>query len=204
MNLKDLEIEIKLFAPCDFDAKRLFDHRGIITHRSDITSKKMHTRYLDTRDNALSERAITLRHRIEGDENFIYVKTPRSSDGAFSIRNEWRVDGNAPETALERLSKLGAPTAEFIGCELAVTCEVEFTRLEAEVAIRDDFKFSLTFDTGSFNGKVPFAEAELELISGDPAELTALATLLSDELGFAPGTKSKHQRAREFKSEGNS
>lgn len=162
-----------------------------------LTAIAMTTEYFDTPKNTLSARKWTLRHRQEGARHVCTLKTP-GSDGVS--RGEWEVESADIFAAVEPLARLsGLPElTELTKDGLSVTCGARFTRLVGPVRAGDSTG-ELALDSGELvNGakKLPFAEAEVELKAGDPADIVAFAQALAAEYGLEPEKRSKFHRAR--------
>ena len=163
----------------------------------DYTEIRMETTYYDTPDGKLSARRWTLRCRRENGTYVCTLKTPTADPG---IRGEWECACDdilraipllAEESGLDELTRL---TAEGI----VPTCGARFTRLALPVALESGTA-ELALDQGVLlNGakEQSFAEMELELKSGSPAELAALARAIAHKFGLEQEKKSKFARAK--------
>ena len=161
------------------------------------TEIHMETTYFDTPDGALSARCWTLRCRRENQAFVCTLKTPTADPG---IRGEWECECDDIRRAIPLLAaqsglmELVALTAGGV----VPTCSARFTRLALPVKLETGMA-ELALDQGVLiNGgkELPFAELELELKSGDPEEMKALAQLLAHRFSLEYEKKSKFVRAR--------
>ena len=163
----------------------------------DYTEIPMETTYYDTPKNELSARRWTLRRRRENDTYVCTLKTPTADPG---IRGEWETECDdiltaipllAAESGLEELTKLTSGG-------IVPTCGARFTRLALPVELEDGMA-ELALDQGVLlNGdrELAFAEMELELKSGNPEELKAMAQVIAHKFGLEYEKKSKFARAK--------
>ena len=161
------------------------------------TEIRMETTYYDTPGYALSARRWTLRCRRENDAFVCTLKTPTADPG---IRGEWECLCDDIQTAIPLLAGESglSELAELTAGGIIPTCGAKFTRLALPVALESGTA-ELALDQGILiNGtkELPFAEMELELKSGNPEELTALAQAIAHRFGLEYERKSKFARAR--------
>ena len=158
---------------------------------------RMETTYYDTPDQELSSRRWTLRCRRENDTFVCTLKTPTADPG---IRGEWECECDDILRAIPILAEASA-LAELTAVTsggIIPTCGARFTRQALPVALKSGMA-ELALDRGVLlNGarELAFAELELELKSGDPGELTALAQSIARKFGLEYEKKSKFARAR--------
>ena len=162
----------------------------------EYTEIRMETTYYDTPKNELSARRWTLRCRRENDIFVCTLKTPTADPG---IRGEWECECDdilsavpllAAESGLEELTVLTSGG-------IVPTCGARFTRLTLPVALESGMA-ELALDQGVLlNGakELAFAELELELKSGSPEELKAMAQVIARKFGLEYEKKSKFARA---------
>lgn len=192
------EIELK-YVPCGTLSKEeVFDLPYIRENAGEKRRLEMATEYLDTEDSLASSLGITLRRRLEDGKSIFYAKQSRKRSGALSERGEWSVKTDDFSSAMELLSKVGAPCDAFIGKELLTVARVSFVRYEATVNI-GALSFILSYDEGSFNDKTPFSELELELLDGELAELLFIGDKIKRDLDLTDEPRSKYARALLYK-----
>ncbi|HST37661.1 MAG TPA: CHAD domain-containing protein [Allosphingosinicella sp.] len=159
--------------------------------------RKLETLYFDTKDGALRRSGYSLRVRQSGGQ---YVQTvkgkPAASAGLFA-RREWEsqvarfdYDAKAPSAApLKRL------LARAKG-KLKPVVRTQFRRT-AWLIERDGSRIEVVLDEGkvaSGEKEAPLCELELELLSGKPAALFALAEELGEAAALRLGVQTKAER----------
>ena len=188
------EIELKYTPSGDFSASALFDHPLISKNREELRRITMSTEYLDTPDRLARESGITLRCRKENGKSVFCVKCQRARHGAFSERGEWSVESEDLSSALPLLKECGAPVERLFEKPLLTVAKVSFLRLECDVNL-GFLSFVLSYDEGFFGESTPFSEIELELVSGDAAELIVVGERLKREFDLKDEPRSKYARA---------
>lgn len=163
----------------------------------EYTEFHMETTYFDTPENPLSARRWTLRCRRENEAFVCTLKTPTADPG---IRGEWETECDDILSAIPVLAaESGLP--ELIALTsggVVPTCGARFTRLALPVELESGMA-ELALDSGKLiNGEkeLPFAELELELKSGNPEELKALAQAIAHKFSLEYEKKSKFVRAK--------
>ena len=156
----------------------------------------MHTTYYDTPTGQLSARRYTLRCRQENHRSVCTIKAPAGG----LARGEWDTECERIEDAIPILCKLGAPEElPALAAEgLLPICGAKFTRIAVEV-VQPEFTAELALDQGVLMGggrQIPLCEAELELKSGDQAQMTLFARQLAALYGLVPERQSKFRRAQ--------
>lgn len=195
------ELEYKLHVP---------DETLLLQILSDADVKKlavgswqetvMKTSYYDTKDGRFSSRHWTLRHRMEGDDSIICVKTPQRE---AHTRGEWQIPApQIDESAIISLIEAGAPKEMLFlygDGKIAPVCGAEFLRRHVMLEFSDGSRAELAGDCGLLRGKtqaLPFCELELELYDGAPDQMLSLVELLCRRYGLREQPRSKHARAR--------
>ena len=161
----------------------------------------METTYFDTPSRALSRRHITLRRRMEGGISVCTVKTPLD-DGS---RGEWELEWADPHTMIEELCKLGAPENLKIWTwgGIMPVCGARFTRLATTIS-GENWSAELALDQGVLLGggkEMPLCELEVELKTGEDADVEAFAAALAEQYGLKPQPQSKFRRAMDLAQE---
>lgn len=156
---------------------------------------RMETTYFDTPDDALSDRHITLRRRMENEISVCTVKTPISGHG----RGEWECQCQDIETGIVELCKLGAPKELLYWTAQGVSpvCGAKFHRRAGTLEFCGAV-LELALDQGILMGggkQIPLCEVEVELKSGNTEMAVAFAASLSERFGLEPQPKSKFRRA---------
>lgn len=163
---------------------------------------RMHTRYYDTADHALSGRKLTLRCRLENDRSVCTLKTPA---GALA-RGEYEVERDSIEEAIPELCKLShmPELLPLLAGGVAEVCGARFTRTAIRICC-PEFTGELALDRGILTGggrELPLCEAELELKSGSREAMCAFAAVLEKRFDLQPEKVSKFRRALSLAAEG--
>lgn len=196
-----LELEYKLQLPSTASLEEILVAPEIVTLLdAPFRELPMKTTYYDSDDHAFSRLHWTLRHRIEGEESVICLKTP----GALPhSRNEWQVTAlTLDEDAIHNLILQGAPDelmTYFRNSPPKPSCGAHFLRRCAMVTFPDGSRAEIAADQGEVfgaKGTLPILELELELYEGTPTEMTRLALLLCKTYGLKEQPCSKFARAR--------
>ena len=160
------------------------------------TRTPMSTTYFDTPDAELSRRHWTLRHRKEGEKDICTLKTPAPGNA----RGEWELECADITRAVPHLAAAcGIGDLETLAAkELIAACGARFTRLSRILELQG-CTAELALDEGILLGcgrEIPLCEAELELKSGDPADLVDFASLFQAKFNLSVESKSKFARAK--------
>ncbi|MEC3911316.1 CHAD domain-containing protein [Sphingobium sp. CR2-8] len=151
--------------------------------------------YFDTPDHRLAEHGVSLRIRRSGRRRIQTVKANGQGGAGLFSRDEWErpvrgsipiLDDSTPVAAL-----LGAAVAD-----IAPVFEVEVQRRTWLVS-QDDAVIELVLDQGVVRAggrEQVICEIELELKSGAPAALFALARRIDADIAVRPGVLSKSER----------
>ncbi len=160
----------------------------------------METTYYDNSTKDFSCLHWTLRHRMEGDESAVCLKTPA---GGSHQRNEWQVQ--APclnETAILALIHTGAPKellAYYNNTPIEPICGARFLRQCAMLEFPDGSVAEIAADFGNVfgpKGTLPILELELELYRGEPGEMIRFVKALCQAFGLREQHYSKFARAK--------
>lgn len=191
-----LEVELKLaVAATDIEALLAADWIRAATPAEIALAAT----YFDTPDRALAEAGFVLRIRREGD---VVVQTVKAvGDGAAGLfaRPEWECALDAGETT-PRFDAAAGPLGEMVDAAVLDALVPTFTtavrRIEARIA-REDGVAMLAVDRGSVSAgdrREDFCEVELELVSGTPTTLFALARTIDALVPARLGVLSKAER----------
>lgn len=165
--------------------------------------RPMRTTYYDSPEERFASRYWTLRHRMEGEESIVCVKTPT---GVAHMRGEWQVTASRPdEAAMEQLLLAGAPKELLLlygEGDIAPVCGAKFVRRCLMLRFPDGTKAELAADCGIIHGaseEQPLIELELELYEGNGETVKAFADRLAERYSLTEQPYSKHARARSLK-----
>ncbi len=155
------------------------------------------TTYYDSADGALRKAGLTLRVRAVDGTHRQTVK--RGAHGAGVLgRDEWEcaVAGPAPDRDALARTPAGEAIAEHVVLVPLFTLRVSRTAIRLH---RDGTEMEVAVDLGTVEIEgaapgVPFAEVEIELVSGAPGELFALARELAQAIPLRLGATTKAER----------
>uniref|UniRef100_UPI000C323B46 CYTH and CHAD domain-containing protein n=1 Tax=Macromonas nakdongensis TaxID=1843082 RepID=UPI000C323B46 len=205
------EIELKLLVPgltADDALQRL--RRAPSLRRRPLQQQQLLNRYFDTPDLALQRQRCALRLRqvsapsaAAADTGGTWrqtLKTAGTSHGGLSQRGEWESpvpDGTLDPTALQGTAWDRLDPDGTIFPTLQPCFETHCLRSTWRVLQRHGVEIEVALDAGSIHAggqTQPLLELELELISGPPSALFALAQALAQHLPLLPSDVSKAQR----------
>ncbi|HEY2661695.1 MAG TPA: CHAD domain-containing protein [Caulobacteraceae bacterium] len=169
-----METELKFVIDAD-GAMRLRELLGLPDH-----GRRLRSVYFDTPDLDLKSAGFSLRVREEGEKRVQGIK--QSGNGSLFSRREWETP--AAEEGLDfaaiDATPLGARLGQRRRASLAPAFEVDVQRAKRELAF-EGAQIEVALDEGevrTVGSRTPIRELELELKSGDPAALFALARTL--------------------------
>lgn len=153
--------------------------------------------YYDTPDLALTARRIAVRFRRRGKEWLLTVKSAEPAQGGLAVRSEWECPGTP---GVFDFSHVDAPELrEFLDSRRAALTPVfttDFVRRQWVIA-HGHSQIELACDIGwveSCGRRSRICELELELLSGQVADLFALTMALQQGLPLHPASASKAER----------
>lgn len=199
------EIELKLRIESTAQLKQLRRYPEFIALcMGEEMCFRMETTYFDTEKEEISERKWTLRRRKENGRSVICLKTPAQTDSPTAARGEWETAQEDMNQAIAELLQLGAPQelASLTANGLKQTCGACFERRARMLRLPDGSTCELAFDEGEVfggNQRQQFTELELELKSGQPEQMLALAQRLQEAYGLQFETQSKFARANNLR-----
>jgi inorganic triphosphatase YgiF len=176
------EIELKLLL--DAEAERRLREALAAAVAGEPTRQKLHAIYFDTASRALAARRIALRIRKEGRR---WVQTAKAGSGIVAgLSSPIEAECAAPGG---RLSLDAIPDPDLRETVMAAVgddavepvCETVIERTKARVAGPFGGVVEVAVDVGEIragDAVAPIREAELELISGDPRDIYAVAKAL--------------------------
>ena len=160
----------------------------------------METTYFDNEDRLFSQLHWTLRHRKEGSDPVLCLKTPADCPHA---RNEFQVI--APvlnEEGILALISQGAPKellSYYKQKSVFPICGARFLRRCAMLRFSDGSLAELAADYGELfgaKGTLPILELELELYEGEAEQMIAFTRSLCECFGLREQPYSKFARAK--------
>jgi inorganic triphosphatase YgiF len=187
------EIELKLLFAAE-DSARLRQAIGAIAGAKP-TSRTLVTTYFDTKAHDLLAKRAALRVRQSGKDYMQTLKNEGELAFGMRLRGEWEtpVTALAPETALFVADEARALLAGIDAAALTPLFTTAFKR-QAWRLMRNQSEIEIALDQGSLTAgdlERPIDELELELKSGDGADLMRLAEMLAEDFPFRLGYQSK-------------
>ncbi|MGV0998415.1 MAG: CHAD domain-containing protein [Fluviibacter sp.] len=164
--------------------------------------QRLHNTYFDTVDLALTRRKVAVRERRILRKTLLTVKTAAESHGGVSQRSEWEAPttpGQFDFATLVDDIKLADELGQ-LAPQLVPIFTTDFTRRSWTLNFRRAV-IEVALDQGSIatqrdqsQREQPICEVELELKSGQPVALFALARMLSRNVRLHPADDSKAVR----------
>jgi inorganic triphosphatase YgiF len=206
----DREIELKLECEPDaLDRVRRARPLARLKH-GPASAKNLRSVYFDTEDFTLMKNGFALRVREVGAKRIQTLKTESDGDGPASDRGEWETalaDGDGPDlnrlppVLRNRIRKLanGGKISPRLVSDIHRTASLLRTEDGGEIEFAIDSGTMRTIGKGALRNKdreIPISEVELELKSGEPADLYRLALELADIAPLRVGLRSKAERGR--------
>jgi inorganic triphosphatase YgiF len=193
------EIELKLETSLE-ELRRLQRHPLVHSlSQGRAVTRALASVYYDTSDHDLAAAGFGLRVRRAGARRVQTLKGERSACGGLFERTELEIPIDGDEPDLERITdpELRARvTGIAAGKPLAPVFRTEFRRTR-RVLRNGDSEWTLDVDDGDIvagDERVPVREIELELRSGEPAQLYEFALLLHEQFDVRPAARSKAER----------
>jgi len=199
------EIELKLALPSADPsslAQQLASTPVLARHPS--THEHLHSVYYDTPEQHLRRQRTALRiRRIGSRAKPVWIQTLKTGgrdDSALSQRGEWESPVPGDSLSCEALKNTPWPVIDPDGSlflSLSPCFVTRFERTAWQVHQHDGSVVEVALDIGQIeaNGKVtPLCELELELKSGQPAALFAVARKIARRIAVLPSTMSKAER----------
>lgn len=190
------EIELKLAASprALADAARLPWLRKLAN--GPVEHKKLVSVYFDTAKFKLRDNRLTLRVRKAGRERLQTVKL--NSAAVATGRKEWeaKIASQAPDFKLAKRTPLRRLITRKLKKSLKPVFETDVDRTVMPVRIRNS-SVELAFDRGVIKTgarRLPISEIELELKSGEPADIAHLARRLANSVPVTYGAQAKSER----------
>jgi inorganic triphosphatase YgiF len=184
-----MEIELKLaLAPTAM--RRLIGSPLWSIWRTSDARSRLSTLYFDTPEGHLLREGVALRVRRAGRQ---WIQTVKGGGGALGglhrrTESECPVGGPRPEIAKVPAALLDGPLGDkAVQAQLVKVFETRFERLARTVHTSSGAVIEVAFDRGSViagDRQSPICEVELELKSGQPTDLLAMARAVVREGGW--------------------
>jgi len=152
--------------------------------RGASTSQRLSSVYWDTPEMALARAGISIRVRAIGRRRLLTVKTAGSRGAGLIARREWEwpLAGEFPDPALLRATGQAALRPHEILTALVPVFSTELRRTLYRLG-GENWEATLALDLGEVGAgaaREPVCEAELELLTGTPRDLFALAGRIAE------------------------
>lgn len=165
-----------------------------------VKRQALHAVYVDTPDHALAARRIALRLRKEGRRWVQTAKIGRAVVAGLSSPLEAECPAPGGRLSLEAIpdSDIRAAVLDAAaGADLGPVCETAIQRSKAQVAGPHGGMVEVAIDVGEIRAAgraAPIREAEIELKSGDPRDIYAVAAQLAEGGGLRFSRRTKAER----------
>lgn len=195
----ELEYKLQLSSSAQME-QILSEERLLSLLQSPLKEIPMRTTYYDNQARTFAGLHWTLRHRMEGTESVVCIKTPC---GLPHQRNEWQVTAPAlNEEAILALIAEGAPKEllyHYHSSAVEPICGARFLRRCAMLEFPDGSCAEVAGDCGEVfgpKGTLPILELELELYRGEPTEMVRFVKYLCQAFDLKEQPYSKFARAK--------
>nr|WP_218036490.1 CHAD domain-containing protein [Sphingobium sp. EM0848] len=170
-----------------------FERLAFLPGESDVSA--LRAIYFDTPDQALAARGVSLRIRRSGERLVQTVKADNEGDAGLFARAEWEMPVAGETPVLDTRT----PVAAMLGDAVHVIEPVFHVDVERRtwMAVQDETEIELVLDQGCVRAdgrQSAICEIELELKSGEPVALFALARRIDAEVPVRPGVLTKSER----------
>lgn len=193
------EVELKLAGRLE-DLRRIPGHPLVQTlAQGRASTRALDSVYFDTPDGDLVAAGFGLRVRRVDGQRIQTVKGERNAAGGLFDRLEVEspIDADTPDLGRIPDPALASRLREIVrGKPLEPIFRTEFRRTQ-RLLREGDTEWTLDVDLGEViagEKRVPIRELELELRSGEPAQLFQFALQLGEQFDLLPATRSKAER----------
>lgn len=202
-----MEVELKYLIDSKETADAIFNDAYLFSIEEKETREKMFFKaaYFDTPDYILSKHDIAFRVRMEGEQLIASLKWRGKVEGGLHRREEINVPVDDPQcyvmpsAEIFSESDIGKEVIGLVGeSPLISLMEMGFLRSRFRVDTGDSI-IEVALDMGEIltdKGNLPIQELELELYTGEEADLMELGNRLSKDYQLLPFNESKYLRGR--------
>lgn len=195
-----METELKLLLAPEVLRRLRRDPRIKALQVGRASTRRVHSVYYDTPQQALLRAGLALRLRADGGRWLQTLKTQGRAAAGLHVREEW--EWPLPGEALDFGLLATTPEAKLfrgprLRAALGPAFSTGFTRTSLRLAFADGTLAELCLDSGEIRSgrrSVSISEAEVELLSGNPVRLFELASELCERLPLRLGHASKAER----------
>lgn len=202
-----MEVELKYLVDSKETADAIFNDAYLFSIEEQETREKIFFKaaYFDTSDYILSKHDIAFRVRMEGEQLVASLKWRGKVEGGLHRREEINVPVDDPQCYIMPSpeifaeSDIGKEVIRLVGdSPLVSLMEMGFLRSRFRVDTGNSI-IELALDMGEIltdRGNLPILELELEIYSGEEADLMDLGDRLSKDYDLVPFGESKYLRGR--------
>ena len=200
-----MEIEYKFHIDSKEQAEAVFSDPEVLAVMDENSEESidMHAVYFDTADRRLSREGMAFRTRKEGERYVATLKWNGTGENGLYEREEINIPLNgeekflAPDVDIFEQSSMCQVLKDVIGKrELLKRVEVLVTRRQARIDTGKSI-CEISYDDGTvINGdkKAPISEMEIELYSGNRADMEEFVEKLAEKHGLLPENRSKFRQ----------
>lgn len=203
-----MEIELKYLFEDEASKDAIFNDKYIqkIMDEGSEAVTPMRAIYMDTEDGILREKEMAFRVRFEYSKLVATLKWGGSAEEGLHVRGELNVQVDEdflqnPSLEVFKGSEIYDEITEAVG-EKKLIPVMEMNYVRREVRIDTGLSISvLSVDEGEIKtrkGNVPILELEIELYTGDKADMIALGRKMEEKYHLKRGNRSKFQRGLEI------
>jgi inorganic triphosphatase YgiF len=208
-----MEIEMKYVIGDKEIAKSIWEDENLsgIEEKDSREKVYMKASYFDTDDYILSKNDIAFRVRMEGSRIVASLKWNGSSIEGLHTREEINVPVNdeacfiAPDPEIFKEAEMGRDMIALVaGKPLHSLLETRFLRSRVRIDTGKSI-CEIAIDEGEIVtdfGNLPICELEIELFTGDQAEVRKLGDMLAEKYGLIPEDRSKYARGLKLLEDG--
>lgn len=196
-----MEIELKYAIDSPLTANSIWEDEELkkLEEPDSRETVFMKATYYDTEDLTLSGNDMAYRVRAEGDRLIASLKWGGSNDGALHTREEINIPVNCmePNPVIFEESDIGRELIEILaGKSLVGIMQVNVHRKRFRIDTQTCI-LEVSLDEGQIvtaSGSSPICEVEIELFSGDEADLMKIGSRLEEKYGIRSEKRSKYYR----------
>ncbi len=200
-----MEIELKYAVKNEEVMQRVLQDPYLesIKDRDTEEELEMHAVYFDTEDRRLYRDGIAFRVRKEGRKLVATLKWNGSSEDGMHKREEINVPVSdetkltTPDIQIFDQSEMCQVLTELVGKRTLIPMmDIYFVRRQVRIDTGKSIN-ELSVDVGKIvcgEKTVPISELEIELYSGEEADMLALGQQISEKYALIPEDKSKYKR----------
>lgn len=193
-----MQAETELKLDLDADGARLLPDWPLFP--APLRIDALHATYFDTPDRRLDAAGFSLRIRRVGRKRIQTVKASNAPAAGLFARDEWEMPVRGSTPLLDDRT----PVAALLGDAAAALAPAFDVVVQRHVwhVVEGDATIEMVLDQGEVRAgdcAMPVCEIELELRSGAPAALFALARRIDADVAVRPGVLTKSERGHRLR-----